>query len=696
MSAPEIAWRVARAADSRLGRTGSNDTGVRAAGDQRDWSRALADFRGDERRPVFLDRDRAHAVAAALPELRDELIAAADLAVGLRFTYFGYDEAKLSEPVDWNLDPIRDVRWPDLPSSKIDYRTPDGDVKWIWELNRLQHLPWLAQAWLLTGDGRYSEAAFQQLDTWIDQNPPGRGIAWRNAFEVGVRSISIALSLQGFRDSPDLTVDRYRRTVQLLAESAARCWSERSRFSSANNHLVGELAGLAVIAILFPDLPEAPDWERRALRVLAEEADLQILSDGAGAEQAVAYQIFTAELLMVVAALLIERDGHAPKPIVDAIERSAGYLAAFVGQGDPDPRYGDDDNGFALRLDAEPRRTVRDHLAAVAALTVGEGDQEGAPRTWTAEWLDRVCRRRPTGGGGRTSLETLGDNHFAPAGGLVVLRSGGRRTLMDVGPLGYLSIAAHGHADSLAVNVSMDGEDVIGDPGAGSYYGNPGWRRAHRSTRAHATVEVDDQDQSVSGGPFLWTVHARARVHAVDLESGVVDAEHLGYRHLSAPVTHRRWLVAPPGGEGILVVDLLSGRGDHTLRTSWPLHPCLDVIAEPAGHLLTRDGRPIAQIATAATVGMTFEQVRGDHDTHLGWWSDQLESRESAWLVGARCSAGLPVVIATIIQPTDRAGRIEDLAVSHSGANIEVTWADSGQRHTASMDTTESAGVTLT
>ena len=112
---------------------------------------ALADFRGGVRRPVLFDRDRAHEVAAALPELSGELIAAADRAEDLRFTYFGYEEAELSEPIDWNLDPVSGVRWPDLPPSKIDYRTPDRDVKWIWELNRLQHLPWLAQAWLLTG-----------------------------------------------------------------------------------------------------------------------------------------------------------------------------------------------------------------------------------------------------------------------------------------------------------------------------------------------------------------------------------------------------------------------------------------------------------------------------------------------------------------------------------------------------------------
>lgn len=694
MSVPELAWRVTGVLNSKLNRR-SGQTRVAATIDECDWDAALAHFRPAADRPVFLTRDRVRAVASALPEAGRELVAAADRVASLRFTYFGYEEVELADPIDWNFDPIRGVRWPQTPSSKIEYRTFDGDVKWIWELNRLQHLPWLAQAWLLTEDDRYSGAAFHQLSTWMDQNPPGSGIAWRNAFEVGVRSISIALTLQGFRDSPDLTSDLYRRTVALLAEGADRCWRERSRFSSANNHLIGELAGLAVVAILLPELPHAADWERRALAQLAAEADLQLLSDGAGAEQAVGYQVFTSELLMVVAALLIERDGQAPKQITDAIERSAGYLAALVGRAGPEPRYGDDDNGFALRLGAEPRRTVGDHVDAAAAMAVGRLTGHRTATSWTAGWLDEICRHRRAGNDVQTSLETLGDNHFAPAGGIAVLRGAGRTALMDVGPLGYLSIAAHGHADALAVTVSVDGQDVIGDPGAGSYFGHPDWRLAHRSTRAHATVEVDDQNQSVTGGPFLWTAHAHVRVNGIDLESGVVDAEHLGYRRLHDSVTHRRWLVAPPSGAAVLVVDLVSGGGRHLVRTSWPLHPSLDVSAERDGYLLTRDGVPVAQLVSAATVDLEFEQVRGDTNTALGWWSEQLESRTPAWLVGARCLTGLPVVVATVIQPTNGLTRVADLEVRHHGADIDVTWTDSGQRKTVAIDTTRFGTVTM-
>ena len=154
--------------------------------------------------------------------------------------------------------------------------------------------------------------------------------------------------------------------------------------------------------------------------------------------------------------------------------------------------------------------------------------------------------------------------------------------------------------------------------------------------------------------------------------------------------------MAPPSQPAVLVVDLVSGGGHHLVRTSWPLHPSLDAIAEPNGHLLTRDGVPVAELTAAATVGLTFEQVRGDKDTQLGWWSEQLESRTPAWLVGARCLTGLPVVVATVIQPTKGPARVAGLEVRHHGGAIDVSWTVSGRRNEAAIDTTRFGAVAMT
>ena len=690
MGAREILWRATKKLETaRTSRTRVD--GTRAVTGSLDPRVALERFRSGTGRPILLDRQRAQTIRDENPALVDSLLSAADLAVQHSFQFFGYPPVTLGRPIDWHYDPIADVHWPQNSSHRINHRVFDGDAKWIWELNRLQHLPWLAQAWLFTGDARYERAAFEHLDSWIVQNPPGRGIAWRGAFEAGIRAISIAIALQGLRDSDELTVDRFDRIRTVLAESARRCWQDRSLYSSANNHLVGEMAGLAVVALMFPELPTASEWEASAIRILSAEADKQILADGAGAEQAVGYQIFTVELLQVVAALLRERDGHAPTAILCAISRSAAYLSAVIGVDDPEPRYGDCDEGFALRLGPEIRPTVRHHLNTVSSSNSAvSGDVLGG-NTLAAQWYRAVTRGTTREAAGQPAaiigLEEP-SSFYSPDGGLVVLRTGRRRTTMDVGPLGYLSIAAHGHADALAITVSLDGQDVISDPGTGSYYGHPGWRPSMRGTRAHATVCIDRQDQSINAGPFMWLRHAHIRVREVDLAAGVVDAEHDGYTRLPGHPVHRRWLIAPRNDRSQLVVDMITGSGHHEVRASWPLHPSLDATPIPRGHIVSRDDSAIAQLLYASTAPLMIDAERGNVLENLGWWSNRFESRTPAWWLGAIVNAELPIVIATLITPMD--GHVtEGLAVELQGRRVTVHWLEDAKARAVDISVRE-------
>ena len=165
----------------------------------------------------------------------------------------------------------------------------------------------------------------------------------------------------------------------------------------------------------------------------------------------------------------------------------------------------------------------------------------------------------------------------------------------DAGPHGFLSIAAHAHADALAVEVRYDGTDVLADPGTYCYHGEPGWRSYFRSTLAHNTIEVGGQDQSTSGGPFLWTRHARSRLidSETDADGEVTawSAEHDGYRALTPPVCHRR---------SVRLAEPTSANRDRRLsrddgRTCLPAgvppgprHPCPDGRAQRRSHLVRR------------------------------------------------------------------------------------------------------------
>src|SRR5262249_17637739 len=144
----------------------------------------------------------------------------------------------------------------------------------------------------------------------------------------------------------------------------------------------------------------------------------------------------------------------------------------------------------------------------------------------------------------------------------------------DGGPHGYLSIAAHAHADALAVEVRCGGVDILADPGSYCYHGEREWRSYFRSTIAHNTVELDGRSQSSEGGPFLWLRHANGReVDVLDIgDAAEWTAEHDGYACLDEPAQHRRCVRLDRASRSIDIVDEVSG-GSHDVRLAFHLGP---------------------------------------------------------------------------------------------------------------------------
>ena len=88
----------------------------------------------------------------------------------------------------------------------------------------------------------------------------------------------------------------------------------------------------------------------------------------------------------------------------------------------------------------------------------------------------------------------------------------------DAAPLGYLSIAAHGHADALSFILHVDGQPVFIDSGTYTYHTEPEWRQYFIGTLAHNTIRINQKDQAVNGGPTLWTKHYKTSIIDLDLE----------------------------------------------------------------------------------------------------------------------------------------------------------------------------------
>jgi hypothetical protein len=589
---------------------------------------------------------------------------------------------------DLAVDPVSGYVWPNDHGKRLDFRDSPANPKTIWEVNRCQELPVLAAASLVSGDRRYEEAAASMLLHWLEHQVPGRGIAWANGFEAGIRAISLALAYDALAARRDLA-DRLREPVIGSLWEHAR-WIERdpSTHSSANNHRVGELVGLLAVARLAPELPEAERWTSAALDALRREASVQILPDGSGAEQSFAYTRFVLDLLLVAVALLDATGCNPPDEVLGALERAGHALWAQLGRPEEgDPTYGDNDDGRAVRLDGLQSRSGRGVAASICARTgstfartVAERLDPAACWMFGVEGRDRFDRAAPVELPGSVLLESAG---------LAVLRRGRSRVTVDAGPLGYLSLAAHGHADALAVTLSADGADLVVDPGSGTYFGRAAAiRNAFRGTGFHATVLVDGKDQSSSGGPFLWSRHAASWFHRVDLAHCVVIAEHDGYLADAAPVRHRRAVLVLESGD-VLVYDRLDGVGEHTASVRWPLHESLSAEAV-APHEARAQGpaRTGLCVRTAATSRGSMSVAHGQRHPFEGWSSPCLEELTPAPLVKWDVTFRGKLDAVTLLSPiTIEAEPPQvDLFMQSEGKVAEIAVTTSGRTQTIRLD----------
>jgi hypothetical protein len=361
---------------------------------------------------------------------------------------------------------------------------------------------------------------------------------------------------------------------------------------------------------------------------------------GIDREQAFEYHGLVAELGLVAAAEATAAGLPVSAATWEVLCRMVDGAAAVLDRAGAAPRHGDGDEGRAVVLD-DPATNRWRALLSMGAAVFGELPWWPPSDPCAASILVGGLVGRKVRVAGRPSLRP---SHFADAG-LTLLRSpaGGAEEIWcrcDGGPHGFLSIGAHAHADALSIELRHDGVPVLVDPGTYCYHREPAWRRYFRSTLAHNTLELDGQDQSVPGGPFLWVRGAGTTVVDVAVDEPGVQrwsAEHDGYLRLAPPARHRRTVWMDPGQRFLRIEDHLRSDGPHEVRMAFHLGPSVDVRLDGAVATLgwPRPGAGRATATVALPTLLHWSMHRGSTDPVLGWYSSGFGRKEpTTCLVG--------------------------------------------------------------
>jgi hypothetical protein len=595
---------------------------------------------------------------------------------------------------DWFHDPVTGRRSPsDRYAFRINYRVEEqtGNIKQVWEISRLQHLTLLATAWFLSHDDAYARRVDEQLRSWWQENPFLSGVHWTSGIEIGIRLISLAWIRRLLEEWPcvadlfernDLAVRQIRWHQQYLA-------AFRSRGSSANNHVIAEAAGQLVASCAFPWFPESARWRRRSARLLEEELARNTFPSGIGRELASDYQCFITELGLLAAVEAERSDRPLSASTWQRLCAMTDSATALADERLRPPRQGDDDEGRALLIDS-PECARWPLLLSLGEMIFDRLDWwPPVPASASGSIMGAMlCTRRDIAG-----RPAHRPSRFADAG-TTVLRTAGEQApeiwcRCDGGPHGFLSIAAHAHADALSVEVRYDSVDILADPGTYCYHGEPEWRAYFRSTIAHNTVELDGQNQSRDGGPFLWLSHANGRELDVADLGDITEwtAEHDGYLSLHPPARHRRTVQLDLASRSIAIVDQIDG-GNHDLRLAFHLGPDVEAELDGTSALLSWPGAATPGSARLELpCGLKWTLHRGETSPILGWYSAGFGYRVPAiTLLGeGRSVPGEP--LSTRLEFIDA-----DPAVSRYFTSSAVSWSVSDSRLTEESESRAETG----
>jgi hypothetical protein len=499
----------------------------------------------------------AQAPPILVDALRDELPA---LLAG-RWRLFGHLDVAVDLPPRWSRDALADCDLAtDHAAARLNHRALAGgaDIRVIWELNRWSPLVRLALAARLLAEPRAAAACRACLESWREQNPPYRGWNWTSALESGIRLLHLAW-LDALLDGSGAGADARRWTAllaALLPAHARHAWGWRSFGSSANNHLLGELAGLVIATARWPALSRwgaplsrlQPLWEREVLA--------QFAPDGGNREQALNYHLFAWELCWQTRLALRAAGRAVAPPVEERLARAAGYYGAVQAPHDPWD-YGDSDNARVTPLFARDATALEEWRAWLERTPRGLALQHG---------LGDPPRIHPSGAGPPAGARAVAGWWIFPQSGIARCASGSWWLRWDLSPLGYLRTAAHGHLDALHLSVWYCGVAFVVDPGTGSYYRDPAVRTWLACRPAHNGPCPDGPDPVQRRGPFLWSRHHDAPTWRQEDHRGLTGETAFG------AVCLRRTLRSISGADGWEVADAADPAVGH-FEVRWQFAP---------------------------------------------------------------------------------------------------------------------------
>tara|TARA_B110000259_G_C14034431_1_gene408543 strand:- start:2284 stop:3771 length:1488 start_codon:yes stop_codon:yes gene_type:complete len=413
-----------------------------------------------------------------------------------------------------------------------DWNNKSLDKLWLYNLHYFEDL--LAEKSL-----ERNKWHFDYINNWIENNKSEKGIGW----EPYPTSLRICNWIKWFNEG-----EHYENHWIESLSFQADLLSQTIEFQNMGNHLFVNAKAL-IFSGTFLKGSDADRWLEKGLNILDKEIDEQILSDGAHFELSPMYHSI---ILMDLLDLINLAKYFKTEELMSRIEKWKKFVIIMFNWGSlmnhPDKNISFfNDSAFDIAPKLSNLKQYIDELGI----------------TLNSKQLPTI------------------ENDFAKI--FHMRNSGYIRTdinekvclIKDCAKIGPDYIPAHGHADTLSFELSINGKRVFVNSGVSSY-NNSDQRLYERGTLSHNTVTVDNRNSSEVWSNFRV---ARRAIPTEPIFSKVEDSlkiecSHDGYKSLFGGVTHlRSWEIR---NSSLLIEDRLVGKYNKAIAR-FILHPSIQI-----------------------------------------------------------------------------------------------------------------------
>ncbi len=400
--------------------------------------------------------------------------------------------------IDWHTDKFSYFTYPLKRFDRINarqYFNSGIDLVFPWEQSRFYFGIHLAQKYHATKELKYYYQFRNLVLDWIEKNPYVHGVNWLSTMDISIRAMNWIVTANLFRDHVVKDIEFKSQLVKSLIQHGNYIYKFLPIYQNGltTNHTTSSYAGLLFLGLSL----DMGNWVDKAVNGLINCMENQVYEDGVDFEGSIPYHRLVLEMFAYSAILARANDIKLPSAFYRKLFKMFEFTAAYIDHNGNAPQVGDNDSGRALIFNTSennnPYENEHDHSYLLElGNNIFDYEFPSLLKNPTESFMlipkiDKVSLN-DTGVKPRKTDESI----YFEKGKVGILKNQSFSLLVSCFPLGQGGKGGHNNLDVGSYTLSINGKQVIVDPGTITYTRNKELMDRLRSYIYHNVIFTED------------------------------------------------------------------------------------------------------------------------------------------------------------------------------------------------------------